>query len=485
MSRRRPRSGPRRREQLRWKLALANVAVLALALLLAGAATVWEMNRYFVGQLDKELRHVRSSVQNSDLTLDDLGHLNSLADSMKQLKLTAFKPESPAITVVLSPKGDVVRLGFVPDTAERHRVAGAVHDPAGLADSGKVVSVTAARVHYRVIAASLDDGSIVLQASPLTALKRGMGHLLLNVFVVGVVLLVVLAAVSLTLARRRLRPLEDIVATASAIAEGELSRRVTEPDKKCAEVDKLRGALNAMLHQIELAVETRDQVTAKLRQFVADASHELRTPLASIRGYLQLHDRGMLDETEQRRAFDRMGAEAERMGRLVDDLLALARLDQHPPAHRSRVNLARLARDGVTDLRALQPGRPLYLAAPDEVCVPGDEAQLRQVISNLLANVRAHTPPEAAATVEVSAHAEHGTARLKVADSGPGLCEQDAARVFDRFFRSAPDRTRLAGGSGLGMSIVQAVVAAHGGTVSLETAPGRGLAVTVTLPAHR
>jgi two-component system OmpR family sensor kinase len=238
-------------------------------------------------------------------------------------------------------------------------------------------------------------------------------------------------------------------------------------------VNQLRTALNAMLQETE-------RINGQLRQFVADASHELRTPLASIRGYLQLHERGMLDSEEERRAYERIAAESERMGHLVDELLALARLDRRPAPRPHPVDLARLVADGVADLRAQQPERPVATETDQAVVVRGDEALLRQLVGNLLSNVRVHTPPDSLVTV--SAHVRRGEAVLRVADNGPGMAPEDAARVFDRFFRADPDRARATGGSGLGMSIVQAVVEAHDGSVELDTAPGEGLTVIARLP---
>ncbi|WP_240662751.1 ATP-binding protein [Streptomyces sp. WAC 06738] len=282
------------------------------------------------------------------------------------------------------------------------------------------------------------------------------------------------------LARRHLQPLEDMVETASAISEGDLSRRVDTSPAGGSEVEQLREALNAMLQQIEDAMASREHAAARHRQFLADASHELRTPLATVQGYLQLYEKGILDDAEAERALARVGAEADRMGRLVDELLALARLEQQPASVRAPVDLAVLVRDAAADLGAQQPGRPVDVDAPEPVVVIGDDARLRQVLGNLLANVRTHTPEDAACTL--SARAEDGAAVLRIADTGPGMRPEDAARIFDGFFRADPDRARVPGGSGLGMSIVQAVVESHDGEIELDTAPDAGMKVTIRLP---
>jgi two-component system OmpR family sensor kinase len=365
---------------------------------------------------------------------------------------------------------------------ERAQLAAAVTDPAALAASGAATTVHAGPDVYRVVAVQLDDGGVILTGIELNGVHSAVKKLCVVEAVVGVCLLGLLTALSLMGSGRKLRPLKDMVETASAISEGDLSRRV-EAHGDSTEVAQLRNALNAMLHQIETAFQTRERATAQLHQFVADASHELRTPIASIRGYLQLYEKGILGPDEQKRAFGRVAAEAGRMGHLVDELLVLARLDQQPAGRPTApVDLAALARDGVHDLAALQPERPMHLQAPVRLEVPGEEAQLRKVVANLLSNVRTHTPAHTPVTVEVRGGGE--TAVLRVADRGPGMRPEDAARVFDRFFRADPDRARVTGGSGLGMSIVQAVVQAHGGTVRLDTAPGAGLAVEVELPVR-
>ncbi|BFO14709.1 hypothetical protein SHKM778_10970 [Streptomyces sp. KM77-8] len=214
--------------------------------------------------------------------------------------------------------------------------------------------------------------------------------------------MLLLACLTMFSVRRRMRPLEDMVETSSAIAEGDLTRRVPSSKDPILEVEQLRLALNSMLQQVESAYLTRERSAAQLRRFVADASHELRTPLAAIRGYLQLYDRGMLREpTERKRAWDRMIAESDRMGRLVDELLVLARLDQRPELRLRNVDVCRLVRDAAEDLRVQQPERAVSVEAEGSVLVRADEAGLRQVLGNLLGNVRTHTPVDVPVRLEV------------------------------------------------------------------------------------
>jgi two-component system OmpR family sensor kinase len=289
------------------------------------------------------------------------------------------------------------------------------------------------------------------------------------------------------LIRRSLRPLERMTATAEQISAGDLSQRVGMPDDG-SEVGKLGHAFDAMLDQIESAFASQQQaLSAKeasegmLRQFVADASHELRTPLTTVRGYADLHRAGGLEQpAELERAMDRIGSESKRMSVLVEDLLLLARLDQGRPLRQDRVSLSALVSDGVGDLRAVEPGRPVTVSVVADVTVIGDEDRLRQLVGNLLANVRVHTPPDSA--VEVALTSADESAVLKVADHGPGIDPAHVEHVFDRFYRADAGRTRDRGGSGLGLAIAASIAVAHGGALEHSPTPGGGATFTLTLP---
>ncbi|MFI0481246.1 sensor histidine kinase [Actinomadura sp. 9N215] len=280
--------------------------------------------------------------------------------------------------------------------------------------------------------------------------------------------------------RRATRPLEEIAATAARIGDGDLARRLAVHGPK-TEVGRLAEALNGMLAQIEASFREREASRDRLRRFVADASHELRTPVATVRGYAELFRRGAADRPEDlAKAMRRIESEAERMGRLVDEMLLLARLDQGRPLEREPVDLSALAADAVADAAVVDEDRPLTLETSGPVVVTGDAERLRQVLDNLLANVRRHTPPATPATVRVSERG--GRAVLEVADEGPGIPADDRARVFERFYRADESRSRDRGGSGLGLSIVAAVAQAHGGRASVADAPGGGAVFTITLP---
>lgn len=291
--------------------------------------------------------------------------------------------------------------------------------------------------------------------------------------------LLTLGAVATWVLRLGVRPLAQMAGTAGAIAGGDLSQRVKHADER-TEAGQLGVALNVMLEQIEEAFRERGASEDRLRRFVADASHELRTPLTSIQGYAELWRQGGLrDPGELGEAMRRTEEEARRMGLLVDDLLLLARLDQGRPLELAPLRLDRLVADAVRDARAVEPERPIGLAA-EAVTVLGDELRLRQVAANLLANARFHTPP--GTPVHVAVRMLDGWARLEVTDEGPGLAPEVAGRVFERFFRGDPARTRARGGTGLGLSIVAAVAEAHGGRVGLQTAPGAGARFAVDIP---
>ncbi|WNV75097.1 HAMP domain-containing sensor histidine kinase [Geodermatophilus sp. DSM 44513] len=321
--------------------------------------------------------------------------------------------------------------------------------------------------------------------------------------VVGLVVLLLLGSAAYVLVRNSLRPLTEVERTARAIAAGDLSQRVPAGDER-TEVGRLSLALNGMLTRIERSFRAQqaseEQARAsetRMRRFVADASHELRTPLTSIRGFAELYRQGAVGSPEETaRLMQRIESEGARMGVLVEDLLQLARLDQQRPLTITPVDLAEVAGDAVHDARAVQPDRPIALHLDEWLSevpvVLGDEARLRQVVGNLVTNALVHTPPTAPVTVRVSDEPapadapsdgdDGGVVVLQVADGGPGMAPEDAARVFERFYRADPSRARTAGGTGLGLAIVSSLVAAHGGTVHLDTAPGRGAAFTVRLP---
>ena len=331
---------------------------------------------------------------------------------------------------------------------------------------------------YRVLANRVTGGTLIVAAS-LQDTAQTLRRLLATEVVVSAAVLGLVAASSLYVVRVGLRPLEAMAETADAIAEGDLTRRVAV-EEQGAEVARLGAALNTMLGRIEGAFAERRESEERLRRFVADASHELRTPLTSIRGYAELFRRGASDNPEDlQRAMRRIEEESDRMGVLVEDLLLLARLDQRRPLEAAPVDLAAIAVDAVADAVAVDQERTYRVdAAPAPVL--GDDARLRQVATNLLANARTHTPPGTAVRVRTSVI--DGTAVLEVSDDGPGIPPEEATRVFERFYRADPSRT--GGGSGLGLSIVAAIAEASGGrAVVVPSTGGQGATFRIELPA--
>ena len=340
---------------------------------------------------------------------------------------------------------------------------------------------------FRVRAVKGQDGEVAVQAVPLVDQTSTLHTLLLTELAVTAGALVLALAGGWWLVRLGLRPLADVERTADSIAAGDLDQRVPGADQ-ATEVGRLARALNVMLERIQAAFSARVASESRLReneqhlrQFVADASHELRTPIAAVSAYAELFERGGSQHSEDLpRIVSGIRTETARMDRLVSDLLTLARLDEGVPMQMAPVELVGLASESVRTAAAVGPEWPVQFSAARPVEAIGDKDRLRQVLDNLLANVRAHTPPGTTATVHVDQIGDH--AQIEVRDTGPGMPEEDARRVFERFFRADPARARTRGGSGLGLSIVSAIVTAHGGTVSATSSPGEGLVVTVLIP---
>ena len=334
----------------------------------------------------------------------------------------------------------------------------------------------------RYIAAAFRVGrDTAVVAVPLREVDQTLQRLVVVEALVGAGVILALIALGWLVIRVGLRPLERIGRVASEIAGGDLSRRVSPADPR-TEVGRLGRSLNEMLVQIERAFEDRRQSEDRLRHFLADASHELRTPLASIRGYAELFRMGAVTDPETlERAMTRIESEAARMGVLVEDLLLLAQLDEFPEARRLSVDLRELAAHAVQDARVVDPDREITLADGPVVLVLGDPDRLRQVLANLIGNAVIHTPPGSPIDVHVQTDADW--ARLEVRDHGPGLPTGEADRVFERFWRNESGRSRGPGGAGLGLAIVRAIVAVHGGRVVGENADGGGARFRVDLPA--
>ena len=461
------------------------VVLVAVALAVTGYVATSQLRQYLIGQQQTQLQ-------------DQVRSLGERIANTIQLCNTDIRYPGPTLiacanddtsAIVQGGGGD----GSLPD------VSGITPSSIGSYDDAPFTLPSRdGTTSWLLISADLTDSTVITVGIDLSDDQRILARLILVQLVVGALVLVLLGVAGYVLVRNSLQPLVEVEHTAAAIAAGDLSRRVPEGDDR-TEVGRLGRALNGMLARIEGAFQAQaaseEQARTsegRMRRFVADASHELRTPLTSIRGFAELYRHGASggaggDNPETGRMMGRIEAEATRMGALVEDLLQLARLDQHRPVESLPVDLGELAADAVHDARAVQPDRSVELDLTDSLTdvpvVLGDEGRLRQVIGNLVTNALTHTPPGTPVTVRLSEEpGDPDAVTVTVADQGPGMSAEDAERVFERFYRADASRTRAAGGTGLGLSIVSSLVAAHHGTVTLTTAPGEGAAFAVRLP---
>jgi signal transduction histidine kinase len=338
--------------------------------------------------------------------------------------------------------------------------------------------------------------AILFVAQPVSNDAGLVREFIVAQLITGAALITLLAVIGEWLIGRGLAPLDEMAAAASEITSiGDLTARMPDADDQ-TEVGRLGAAINTMLERIQQAFSMRLHSEHKVREFAADASHELRTPLTTIRGYAELYRQGALGPDQLPSAMRRIEQEAQRMSTLVAELLELARLDRTSSLDLTETDLAAVVRDAVADAVAVQPDRPVRAEAPPRLVAVVDEPRVRQVIANLLGNVRAHTPPTTPVAVRLGAIS--GGVLIEVADAGPGMSAPDAIRAFDRFHRAAdrgswsapaepghgPGEHNGHGGSGLGLSIVQAIATAHGGQATLESRPGKGTKVRVWLPVR-
>ncbi len=449
---------------LRGRLIISFTALLLLAIATVGFVASRSVRTILTHQVDQEIAAIA----------------NRGGPLLPQVIQGESRPQLPRSVALLlvDDQGNVIRStpsGFRDNPDPLPDLAGTdlSYRHAGFAPA------TRGRFEYRILVVPTAGETVVL-AIPLHQVADAQRQVIRAMVLAGSIVAALGALATWLTVRRELRPVEDMVETAEAIAAGDLTRRVPETNP-ATELGRLGGSLNEMLAHIEHAVATERDAKERLRRFVGDASHELRTPIAAISGYAQLYERGALtDPDDLDRAMGRIASESNRMEKLVQDLLALARLDHVRPTAHARVDLVELTRLAILDAKAIDPERPISFEAPPSLSVMGDESQLTQVISNLLANARQHTAP--ATPVEVRLSASDGRATLTVTDHGPGIPEDAVDRVFERFYRIDTSRSRALGGSGLGLAIVAAIVASHDGKISAENAQGAGAQITVDLP---
>ncbi len=484
------RRGPRwRRLSVRARLLLITATLLAVGLAASIAGALVDLRRPLVDRIDEELR-VTAAVA---VTVEPLAR--TFRDRVSGLQDPPAGEREGRYVALLDPHGGLEAVLQPPAGTTGPQLprmdAAAVAERAGLPVE---VPGQAGSAPWRVLAVarSTGGGSVVVGAS-LAEVEQAVDGVVARFVIVAAGVLVLLATVGWFAVGAGLRPLRRVEQTATAIAAGDLSHRVPELAGPRTEVGRLAAALNGMLAQVEAAFTARAGSEARMRRFVADASHELRTPLFAIKGFTELYRMGGLPErADVDRTMARIESESARLVALVEDLLLLARLDEPAAAGRPVVELApmdlrTLAADALHDLRAMDPGRPVELTGPDGgpptgAPLLGDEARLRQVVSNLVGNVVAHTPP--GTPVRIGVGTADGHAVIAVADRGPGMSAEQAGTAFERFSRADRSRSRAdGGGAGLGLAIVASIVAAHGGRVELDTAPGAGAAVRVLLPA--
>ena len=472
-----------RRWTLRTRLVAAMLVLATIALAVFGVSSVLLIRKSQVDRIDQRL---------DDLSRRGLGFLTRPPGPNGRDNL----PTEFRVSVVTR---NGTRTFGQPEGDNGGPVAPALNAAAARDGAPFTVDDRAGGPSWRVRVIPASDGYVVVGLS-MAEVEATVRQLVTIEVIVGSMLLIMLGAVGFSVVRLGLRPLTRIQATAAAIARGELDARVPDVDSR-TETGRLGRALNTMLARLSSAIRQRERSEARLRRFIADASHELRTPLTSIRGFAELYRRGGATErSDVDRTMSRIEEEAVRMGRLVDDLLLLARLDQQPALEQDEVDLVVLAADAVHDVKARDPDRRVRLSTPDgPVRVIGDEHRLRQVTMNLVTNAVTHTPAGTQVTVTVAAGPLDDTrtpsatagasldgiteaAVLEVRDEGEGIPPAAAPLVFDRFYRVDEGRSRRKGGTGLGLAITAAILEAHHGRIDLHTRPGAGATFRVLLP---
>ncbi|MCX6500990.1 MAG: HAMP domain-containing sensor histidine kinase [Microbacterium sp.] len=480
----------RRRWTLRRKLVVGTGTLVAIGLLVAGILTTVALRSFVYERLDTQVQEElqRAMGPESPGGEDALNQPGSFSDdgpAERVGSLQVFLDEEGSVreSAYVADNGDEVTL-----TDEQKEILQSTTLTDGVpatVDLGSEIGV------FRVVSGTQAGTTVIAGRSveDVTATTTALAVILLGVS--GATLLVILVGLAVVVTRS-LRPLSRVAAVADRVATRELADgEVDIPDRvdvgdtdSHTEVGRVGRSLNTLLGHVEAALTSRQHSEEQLRRFIADASHELRTPLASIRGYAQLSQAEAAPMTPtQERSFDRISAESARMADLVDDLLLLARLDAGQSLREDSIDLPLLVIDAVSDAHAADPAREWRLdEVTDEAIASGDENRLRQVLSNLLRNARTHTPPGTVVTTSLSVDDTH--AIIRVNDNGTGIDPSVRDRLFERFARGDHSRNRDSGSTGLGLSIAHAIVAAHGGTITVDSEPGN-TTFTVRVPLQQ
>ncbi|MEO5899904.1 MAG: HAMP domain-containing sensor histidine kinase [Ilumatobacteraceae bacterium] len=463
---------------------VATVSLVAfIALGTAGVATYTAYSRSQLTQIDDTLQRSHEPVE------------QAVAVSRDELDLALSRAAPGLFVALLDPDGaTVIRIparepGHKPLDADLDDVALPPSSPGDFVDRPyfSTLASTSGDDDIRVRTSRLQNGEVLVLGVSLHEADRSQRSLIAIEAFVAAAAHVLAALFGWVLVRVGLRPLRRVEQTALLIAAGgDLEHEVPGSDRP-TEIGRLASALNTMLARIRGAFAERDATERalrsseeKMRRFVADVSHELRTPLAAVSAYAELFERGARDHPEDlERSLRGITVESARMRELVEELLLLAHLDEGRPLAAGRVDLNEVVVDAISAARAVSPAWPIALRASEVIIVDGDASRLRQVIDNLLGNVRMHTPAGTSTTVELRAGER---AIVTVRDDGPGMTTEQAAHVFERFYRVDPSRSRASGGAGLGLAIVDALVRAHHGVITVDAAPGHGVTFTISLP---
>jgi two-component system OmpR family sensor kinase len=476
----------RRRFTLRTKLAALLVGLFTLAFLLVALATTLALRGFLINRLDEQLRDAGNRFS---LSLEHSGDFDADDDA----QFEAVRGQAAGTLGARVVNGHVTAAAVVGrDTGDPATAPGSAARAvlASLKADGKPHSINIPGLgEYRVLVSTGADGDLLITGLPLHDVEHTTERLILIEGVVFGAALLLVGVSGAVFVRLALRPLNRIAETAARVSDLPLSsgtvsmpERAPEPDTH-TEVGTLTSAFNHMLEHVEASLHRRQASEDRLRRFIADASHELRTPVSVIRGHAELAQRtgGELPD-DVRRSLARITAESERMGHLVEDLLMLARLDSGRPLAHDEVDLTRLLIDAVSDARVAGPDHQWQLDVPEEpVTVWGDEYALHQVLANLLANARTHTPAGTVVLAATRTLDEDGGAEIVISDNGPGIPPDVLPEIFERFVRADATREATTGSSGLGLAIVDAIVRSHDGTIDLHSAPGE-TRVRITLP---